>query len=568
MNRTDTRRAAACASFASLLCAMPFQFAGSQQTSSTSSIRYELFADTPGENYLRYLQTTGRSPLYPWSARAFSQRELGILIPKDTLHPWADRFRDQSLSYRRFKYGLIQPTISARYNSGFAYGSNDGPIWAGRGLTSAAQAGFYATWGPASLTVAPMAFRAENKPYGILPTGRTGNSRFGNAAFGGIDLPQRFGDTPYSQFDWGQSSLRIDAPFATAGISTANEAWGPGQEFPILLGNNAAGFPHIFAGTSEPLNIYIAKIHARAIWGELFQSDFSTVTGPAEYTSRAEPGTKRFATGLVVSIEPRGITGLEVGGARFFHMIWPISGIPRSYFTQFLEGFLKKNIAPDRVHDPRFPDGTDQTGISSNQLLSLFARWVMPHSGFELHAEYGREDHGYDLRDLTQEPDHSRAYSLGARKVFRTNAESMTAGRFEILNFQLPQLARYRGEGEFYVHGLIRQGHTYKGQMLGANVGAGTGAGSVTAVDHYSKTGSWTASWHRIVSQENGNYVALGVQAPRSIDVTHALGFEMTRFVGPFDLNGGLTLVRDFNRNFKSDVTNLNALIGVRYNLH
>jgi hypothetical protein len=38
--------------------------------------------------------------------------------------------------------------------------------------------------------------------------------------------------------------------------------------------------------------------------------------------------------------------------------------------------------------------------------------------------------------------------------------------------------------------------------------------------------------------------------------------------MGPFDLNGGLTLVRDFNRNFTSDVTNLNALIGVRYNLH
>jgi hypothetical protein len=568
MNRTNTRRNEVLAAFVCLLCATPFQLAAAQQTSSPSSIRYELFADSPGENYLRYLQTTGSAPLYPWSIRAFSQRELNTLIPKDTLHPWADRFTDESSSFAGAKYGLIQPTLSARYNSGFAYGSNDGPIWAGRGLTSAAQAGFYISWGPAVLTVAPMVFRAENKEYDILPTGRTGPAQFGNPSFGGIDLPQRFGDTPYSQFDWGQTSFRIDAPFVTAGVSTANDAWGPGQEFPILLGNNAAGFPHVFAGTSEPLNIYIAKIHARAFWGELFQSDFSPVTGPADYSSKAEPGTKRFATGVIVSGEPRGITGLEIGGARFFHMIWPISGIPRSYLTQFLEGFLKKNVAPDRVHDPRFPAGTDQTGISSNQLLSLFARWVLPHSGFELHAEYGREDHSYDIRDLTQEPDHSRAYSLGASKVFSKDAESMTAGRFEILNFQLPQLARYRGEGEFYIHGLIRQGHTYKGQLLGANAGAGTGAGSVTAIDHYSKTGSWTASWHRIVNQENGNFAALGIQAPRSIDVSHALGFEMTRFMGPFDLNGGLTLVRDFNRNFKSDATNLNAIVGVRYNLH
>ena len=568
MNRTNTRHAAAYAWFAALLCAMPFQFAGSQQTSSSSNIRYDLFADSPGENYLRYLQTTGLVPLYPWSSRSFSQRELGVLIPKDTLHPWVQRFREQSLSYSRFRYGLVQPSGSARYNSAFAYGSNDGPIWAGRGLTSAAQAGFYAAWGPATLTVAPMVFRAGNGAYDILPTGRTGKPAFGNPVFGGIDLPQRFGNTPYSQFDWGQTTLRVDLPFVSGGLSTANEAWGPGQEFPIILGNNAAGFPHLFAGTSEPINIYVAKIHARAMWGELFQSDFSPVTGPAEYVSKAEPGTKRFATGLVVSVEPRGITGLEIGGARFFHVIWPISGIPRSYFTQFLEGFLKKNIAPDRVHDPRFPAGTDQIGISSNQLLSLFARWVLPHSGFELHAEYGREDHGYDLRDLAQEPDHSRAYSLGARKVFNANGESMTAGRFEILNFQVPQLARYRGEGEFYVHGLIRQGHTYKGQLLGADAGVGSGAGSVTAVDHYTKTGTWTASWHRIVNREDGNYVALGVRNPRSIDVSHALGFEMARFMGSFDLNGGLTLVRDFNRNFNSDVTNLNALVGVRYKLH
>jgi hypothetical protein len=248
-------------------------------------------------------------------------------------------------------------------------------------------------------------------------------------------------------------------------------------------------------------------------------------------------------------------------------MIWPISGIPRSYFTQIFEGFLKKNIAPDRLRDPRFPAGVDQTGISSNEIVSVFTRWVLPHSGFELHAEYGREDHGYDLRDLTQEPDHSRAYNLGARKVFTSRSETMTAGRFELMNFQLPQLSRYRGEGEFYVHGLIRQGHTYKGQLLGADVGVGTGAGSVMAVDHYTKTGTWTASWTRVVNREYGKYIDLGVIAPRSMDVSHALGFEQTRFMNAFDINWGVTLVRDFNRNFKADVTNINALVGVRYNV-
>ncbi|HUQ48643.1 MAG TPA: hypothetical protein VM053_10415 [Gemmatimonadaceae bacterium] len=568
MNRTNTRRAAAYASFAALLSAMPFQFAKSQQTSSSSNVRYELFANSQAESYLRYLQTTGLVPLYPWSARSFSRRELGVLIPKDSVHPWASRFSEVSRTYWKLKYGVIQPSVATQYNSAFAYGMNDGALWAGRGVTASAQAGFYATLGPASLTVAPMAFRAENKGYEILSNGRTGNTAYADPVFSaGIDRPQRFGDTPYSQVDLGQTSLRVDMPFVSAGVSTANEAWGPAQELPLLLGNNAAGFPHIFAGTSEPLNIFIAKIHARAIWGELAQSDYSTVTGSQTYTSKAEPGTKRFATALVVIAEPRGITGLEIGGARFFHVIWPSSGIPRSYFTQIFEGFLKKNITPDRLTDPRFPEGSSQTGISSNEIVSVFARWVIPHGGFELHAEYGREDHSYDLRDLTQEPDHSRAYSLGARKVFNRDAESMTAGRFELMNFQLPQLSRYRGDGEFYVHGLIRQGHTQKGQMLGADVGVGTGAGSVMAVDHYTMSGSWTASWHRTVNREYGQYVDLGVISPRSIDVSHALGFEQTRLMGAFDVSWGLTLVRDFNRNFKSDVTNLNALAGVRYNI-
>src|SRR5678816_1038050 len=191
-----------------------------------------------------------------------------------------------------------------------------------------------------------------------------------------------------------------------------------------------------------------------------------------------------------------------------------------------------RDLSADAIVDPRFPP--DQSvGIADNQLISVFARWVLPRSGFEISAEYGRDDHSYDFRDLEQEIDHSRAYSIGARKVFKESAASMTAGRMEIMNFQLPQLARYRGEGEMYVHGLIRQGHTYKGQMLGADVGVGTGAGSVTAVDHFTPKGRWTASWTRIVRQENGDYTLLGVRSPRSIDVTHAVGYDCLLYTSP-----------------------------------
>ena len=566
MNRTEAHLFRVCAAAAAAaFMALP---AFAQSPATTGGLRNEVFVSSHADNYLRYLQTVGKVPEQPWSSRGFSERELRKMLSKDSASPWRDRFVDDSLELAGIRLAFIQPNVSLRYNTGFAYGSNDGPIWAGRGLTSAAQLGFHASWKFISLKVAPIAFRAENREFDIAPTGRSGLALFGNPDFGGVDLPQRFGSTAYAQLDPGESTLRVDLPFVTAGISTANQGWGPGYSFPILLGNNAAGFPHAFVGSSEPINIGIGKLHGKVFWGELFQSDYSTVTGRPTYVSRAEPGTKRFATGIILIAQPRGLPGLELGGARFFHSVWPSSGIPRSYITKVFQGILKKNVKPDRFQDPRLPGGLDDVGISDNQLVSLFARWVLPRSGFELHAEYGRDDHSYDFRDLIQEPDHSRSYSVGARKVFSSSPDRLTAGRFEILNFQLPQLSRYRGEGEMYVHGLIRQGHTYKGQLLGADAGVGIGAGSVMAVDRFTPGGRWTAAWTRIVRRENGDFTELGIRSPRSIDVSHALGFERSAVYQDFEITTGLTFVRELNRDFIRDATNVNALIGVRYLFH
>ena len=540
------------------------------QTSQNSgdSFRSEIFVGNLPENYLRYLQTMGLVAAYPWSSRAFSPRELDRLIPNDTAHPWRDRFARGGRSFHGIRYDFIRPTTSFRYNTGFAYGTNDGPIWAGRGLTSAVQAGITAGWGPASVTLAPMAFRAENRPFFIMPPRHNQIGPFGNALWAGVDLPQRFGDTPYSQLDPGQSTVRIDLPIISFGASTANMGWGPGTDYPLLIGNNAAGFPHIFLGSSEPLNILIGKIHAKFMWGELAQSKFSNVTGPSTYFSKSEPGTKRFATGFVIVGQPRGITGLEIGGARFFHSIWPESGIPRSYLTKVFEAFLKKRLSSERPNDIRFPSNFGGRGLADNQLAEIFVRWVAPHSGFEVSAEYGRDDHNEDVRDLEQEPDHSRFYNIGMRKVFSLSSTSMTAARFELINFQLPQLVRApRAEGEIYIHGLIRQGHTYRGQLLGANVGVGAAAGSTLAIDHYTQTGRWTMSWVRDLSQEDSDFPRLGVREPHSMDVSHSLGLEVTRLIRGCDVTTGLTFVRDFNRDFAMDASNINAIVGVRYNL-
>ena len=119
-----------------------------------------------------------------------------------------------------------------------------------------------------------------------------------------------------------------------------------------------------------------------------------------------------------------------------------------------------------------------------------------------------------------------------------------------------------------YVHGLIRQGHTYKGQLLGADAGVGIGAGSVMAVDRFTPGGRWTAAWTRIIRRETGDFTAAGIRSPRSIDVSHAMSFEKSTVIQDFELTTGLTLVRELNRDFIRDATNVNALIGVRYLIH
>ncbi len=214
--------------------------------------RSEIFAGGELENYLRYLQTLGEVAPYPWGVRAFSPAELDRLMPRDTLHPWADRYDLTPRAAKGISVDWVAPTASVRYNSTFPYGYNDGPIWAGRGLTLAGQAGVALRWGVLSLTVAPMAFVAQNAGFPLMPNGETGTLAYADGVLPDqIDLPQRFGSGAYARVDPGQSTARLDWGPLAAGVTTANQYWGPATEFPIVLGNNAAGFPQAFVGNSS-----------------------------------------------------------------------------------------------------------------------------------------------------------------------------------------------------------------------------------------------------------------------------------------------------------------------------
>ena len=440
------------------------------------------------EDYLRVLQISGKVPLYPWSIRGFSRREIERLASADSTGPWTLRNR---FSASHFSAGPLR--LGATFNSAYPYGANDGPLWAGRGLTRLVSGGVSGYVGPISFALDPMAFSAANRPFELLPNGKTGPQAFNHGTFAdAVDLPQRFGDGAYSRFDPGNSYVRMDSRFISLGVSTANEWIGPATEYPFLLSNNAPGFPHLFLGTGDPLNIWIGRLQARVFWGRLDQSAYSPVTGSTHFLRL--PNRERSDS------QHQSRQYFSRGGFRAWSLASPVSSTfpiksgsraPTSGRNPSKSFFLKNEYAQG------------DTAGAENQLASIFFRWVFPHSGLEVFGERGYEDQFYDIREFIENLDHDREYMVGFQKVLATRADGFDVLRAELINYQLSTLALSRpGEGAVYLHSTLRQGHTNRGQLLGASPGVNAAAASTLAWTRYSRTGRTSFTLRRIVRDQ------------------------------------------------------------------
>lgn len=530
------------------LAAVPLPAAQSQSPPSTNRVHTVL--DLEWERFLRAQQVLGRVPMTPWSIRGFGPDDVAILTSTATLYPWTSAPAVWRGARDRAWTAVIPASVNVVINSSFPFGYNDGPVWAGKGVTGSAQFGIAAGVGPLTAVLAPIAFTSQNGSFSLAPNGMNGDFMFGDPfSPTTIDRPQRFGSGAYARLDPGESTIRLDQWGAALGISTANEFWGPARDHPLLLGNNAAGFPHIFTGTSTPVDIWIARLHARIIWGQLAQSRF---------TEMQNVERRRFASGLVALIVPRGVPGLEIGGARFFHQLWPDSGPTREDFLRPLTGLLKIS----RIAQSGNPLGDEP----DNQLASAFFRWAFPSAGFEVYGEIGREDHNVTLRDLAKQPDHIAGYMLGIQRVWDSRSAPpgtrSYALRAEVLNTRISANQLVRLQTPFYVHDPVRQGHTHLGQVLGSEGGFGGGA-AVLALDRYDASGRMSIGWTRLMRAERPE--ANGVPDPMLADVFHTLGldgmwFRSSRTAVTYEL----TAVYETNRDFRRDAFNLRAATGAR----
>jgi hypothetical protein len=492
------------------------------QIARDSSVDWLVSAGSEGELYLRVLQVAGLAPATQWSVRPFSANALREIAPADTGHPWASRFSLRPA--RRASIQFVQPEVVGILNSTFPYGYNDGPIWAGRGVTLAASAGVRGQYGPLSFVLAPQVFRAQNASFPLEPNGRTGVHAFADAHSIAIDLPQRFGNEAYQRLEPGQSTIQLSAVHLTLGASTANEYWGPASEEPFLLGNNAAGFVHAFLGTDGPLPLGPVRLSARMIGGRLDQSAYSYADGASR---------RRFISGLVVSLGVKQLPGLEIGGGRLFENVWPDTGFGFGDVVRPLfQNFLKTKL------DSKFGNAGNKP---DNQLASIFARWAFPESGVEVYGEYGREDNAWDTRDLLLEPDHDVSYMIGLSRVWKRPGSRLLEFRAELLNSAITDLRVVRTQAPPYVHAPIVQGHTQLGQILGAPSGYG-GGGATLAADLYSPQSRITVSWRRSMREPQA-------QPSGAHDVTHAFSVNGLLLKRRMDLAPEATVVYNENRN-------------------
>lgn len=502
----------------------------------------EALPGTDAERYLRALQVAGETPAGPWSLRGFSPRETRAMLPADSSHPWAARVRPADDGVR-----LVRPRVDLAWNSTFAYGQNDGAVWAGRGATARASGGAAARLGALSLRVEPVAFWTQNREYDLLPT-RGANPYADPANPQGLDLPQRFGDGAYRRVDPGESQLRLDVRGLAVGVGTESQHWGPAIDQPLLLGPHAPGFAHAFLGTSAPRNVGIGRVHARLVWGRLEESPWSVAPDSL---------SRRFMSGFAATFQPRGMEGLEPGLARFFHV--PLTngrGVSLDDVLRPVEPFFKSARSG--------PEGEE--AVPENQLASVFARWVLPRAGAEVYGEYVRDDHNWNLRDFLLNPDHSSGYLLGASRAWRRGT-SLVSARAEWVNTQASHLETVRNQGHLYRNGSAPQGHTHRGQLLGSEAGYG-GGGSVVAVDVFHPRGRWSVDWTRTRVRDNWGGTAATEQKDDAVtDVIHSLGAEALFFRGPVDARASLRGSWELNRHFGDDAFNLTASVGVRIGL-
>jgi len=373
-------------------------------------------------------------------------------------------------------FQVLLPRVTTTMNSDLPFGQNDGAMWAGKGYNFRVLAGALATFGPVKIVAVPELVSSSNYRMSInpidlrfarpIPSSRSQFSSPFNVVPYSIDFPYRMGDSAVHEIYPGQSSVTVGAGPMEIGASTENEWWGPAIKNPILLSDNAPGFPHAFLRTGRALVSPIGVFEGRWIVGGLHESD---------YFDTDSSNDVRFLSSIGLSWKPKPTSGMTFGIARSVY--GPSTGYGNAFSHVF--DFIKSTGHPNAL-----PADDSTMTPGDDQIFELFGRWVIPGYGLETYLEWARAEMPSSLRDFLVQPNHTRGYTAGLQwvhPVSKTEANFRIQG--ELTNVEQSSSYRFRPIGSFYTSRAVIQGYTNEGQMLGAAVGPGS-SGEFIAMDY------------------------------------------------------------------------------------
>ncbi|RZK54574.1 MAG: hypothetical protein EOO91_15685 [Pedobacter sp.] len=462
--------------------------------------------------------------------------------------------------------------LQQQYNSHHPYGMNDNSMVQAKGYQAMLSGGVYFKAGPLSIQLRPELVYAENKAF-EGPEDNTGDVAFLKAytsfVYNRIDNPSRFNPGSYQKANWGQSSIRFNFDPVSFGLSTENLWWGPGIKNSLLMSNNATGFKHLTLNTTRPVDVYIGKIEAQIIAGHLEQSG---VDIPQGKLFTAKPRDWRYLSGISFNYQPKWVPGLYLGASRTFIVYHNDMGNSLSDYLPIFNSINKLKYY-DRVNNI---DGEDNA--KRDQYFSAFAKWVMPEAKAEVYLEFGRNDHSVNTRDYLTEPEHSRAYIAGFRKLLDLKRvdEYLELG-IEFTQLEAPKTDILRAGPSWYLHQQVVGGYTNQGQILGAGIGAGSNQQSFN-VAWIKKLKTIGFSVDRIVNNNDFLYSATAIREVRRHWIDYAftgkLAWDFKRII----LNSELSYIKSLNYQWrlkddggfywdwpKTDASNIHFKVGVMY---
>ncbi len=356
--------------------------------------------------------------------------------------------------YHGIKAKVFGPEWFNSYNTAAPYGQNDGALWQGVGYNSSLTGGIRVEAFGFEGTFKPVVTFSQNKEFELMPSAYDNKYAYiwGYGGNKGIDLPQRFGDKSYFQFDWGDSEVRYTYHNFTVGFGTQSPWIGPAWLNPMLGSNNAGTYPKLDFGFRKT-DIIVPKIgwnlgqFETRIWiGQLTESDYFDNDGKLD---------KNLLNGFNFSYSSSFIKGLTAGITKVCLTRWG------NNFWRYINPFYSSN---------------DITGIGEDQKASVYVDWVFQEAGFEFFAEIGVDDYTPNgIKGILNYPYDTMIYTLGLKKVFNHKSSPIIASEL-IFEWNAIEKNIHRASGisyySYYFHAQIGQGYTNRGQLLGCGLGS------------------------------------------------------------------------------------------------